>query len=109
MQTICVYLKNNYCMFYKLPTCPGNKKCRGLLTEQTVAKPTRNIIYPKHPDIDHRMHSGTLTMIENHKLICDMYFRENRSYFYIAANLHVPAHIARNYLDRHVKGKERYD
>lgn len=100
-------------MFYSLPTCPEHKKCRCFSAAQIGAKTTqkaaRRLVYPSAPEVDHRMQESTLTMLANHQRVCEMYFRENLSYFVIATTLDVPAHTVRNYLDKYVKGRERYE
>ncbi len=99
-------------MFYAAPTCPCNKKCRTFgsgIDEKTNQKAARRIIYPEPPEVDRRMIKSTLVMLENHDKVCDMYFRQNLSYFAIALALDIPAHSARNYLDRYVKGRARYE
>lgn len=102
----CVYLKNNFCMFAASPTCPGGKKCRTMTLQKTKCY---RVIYPSAPEATRRMREPSKILCANHELVCDMWYKQNKSYLAIAYELDVPAHYVRNYIDKFLRGHEYYE
>lgn len=100
MRFKCVYLRNNFCMFFGSPTCPNGKKCVDAIKREREEKALKQLEigvkstevyeglgYPKPPAKEGLESEYLPILLEKHYYICDLYFRSNLTPFMITTRL----------------------